>query len=139
MIILNQLDEIEKVLKVSQTIAVVGLSPKESRPSNMVASYLLRAGYTVLPVNPGHDEILGLKCYADILPMTRKIDSVASFRRAEDVGTMVQQAIDIQSNTIWMQQGIINHAAAELARKNGLQVIMDRCIKIDHANLLAKN
>ena len=139
MIILNQLNEIKKILEESTTIAVVGLSPKESRPSNMVARYLLSAGYTIIPVNPGHDMILGLKCYPDLLSIPEKVNIVDIFRRAEDVSPIVQQAIEIQVKTIWMQQGIINHAAAELARKDGLNVIMDRCIKIDHANLLAKN
>lgn len=139
MIILNPLNEITNILQESTTIAVVGLSPKEARPSNMVARYLIESGYTIIPVNPGHSKILGLNCYSDLLSIPEQVDIVDIFRRAEDVGPIVQQAIEIKSSTIWMQQGIINIAAAELARKNGLHVIMDRCIKIDHANLLAKN
>ncbi len=139
MITLNQLDEIKVIVEKSKTIAVVGLSPKESRPSNMVARYLINAGYKIIPVNPGHDSILGLRCYADLLAIPERVDIVDIFRRAEDVGPIVQQAVEIRCKTIWMQQGIINHAAAELARKNGLHVVMDRCIKIDHAKLLAKN
>ncbi len=139
MIVLNQLDEVKTIIEESRTIAVVGLSPNVSRPSNMVAKYLIKAGYTIIPVNPGHDEILGLSCYTDLLSIPEPVDIVNIFRKAEEVGPIVQQAIEIKCKTVWMQQGIINHAAAQLARKNGIKVIMDRCLKIDHANLLAKN
>lgn len=131
---LTDLNEIKDILQKASTIAVVGLSPKEARPSNMVAKYLINAGYSVIPVNPGHSSLLGMKCYPDLLSIGQQIDIVDIFRRAEDVQPIVEQAIEIGASTIWMQQKIINEKAAEIARKNNLKVIMDRCIKIDHAS-----
>lgn len=139
MIVLNQLGQIQTMLEESTTIAVVGLSPKEQRPSNMVARYLMAAGYSIIPVNPGQREILGLPCYPDLLSIQENIDIIDIFRKPEDIVPIVHQAIEVQCKHIWMQQGIINHAAAELARKHGMTVVMDRCIKIDHANLLTNN
>lgn len=136
---LQHVQNIRQVLHDSQTIAIVGLSPKEQRPSNMVGRYLLKAGYTVYPVNPGQEEILGLKCYPDLLSIPGPIDIVDIFRKSEDILPIVEQALQCTPlpNSIWMQQGIVNDTAAELARRNGMYVIMDRCIKVDHANLLA--
>lgn len=102
----------------------------------MVAQYLINTGFTIFPVNPGHDSILGLQCYPDLLSIRQDVDIVDVFRKSEDVLPIVEQAIEIGASTIWMQQGIVNLNAADVARKNNLQVIMDRCIKIDHANLL---
>lgn len=129
------LNEIKKILEQSNTIAVVGLSPKENRPSNMVGRYLLNVGYTVIPVNPGHKEILGRKCYPNLSEISEHIDIVDLFRRSEDVLPIVEDAIAIGAKVIWMQQGIINHQAAARAEEAGLSVIMDRCIKIDHNDL----
>ena len=125
---------IQQILTSSQTIAVVGLSPKESRPSNMVARYLLEAGYRVIPVNPGQDEILGLTCYPDLVSIPDLVDLVDIFRRSEDVVPVVEEAVKIKAKAVWMQQGIINETAAQLARDAGLAVVMDRCIKVDHAS-----
>lgn len=122
------------LLRNSKTIAVVGLSPKSVRPSNMVARYLIEAGYTIYPVNPGHDTILDLKCYPNLLSVPGNVDIVDIFRRAEDVYPIVEDAVSIGARAVWMQQGIVNVEAAQLAEQNGLQVIMDRCIKIDHMN-----
>lgn len=137
---LKQTAEISNLLREISSIAVVGLSPKESRPSNMVARYLLDAGYTVYPVNPGQNEILGESCYADLRSIPHPIDIVDIFRKSEDILPIVQQLIELHPlpRAVWMQQGIINEAAAELARKNGVYVIMDRCIKVDHKNLLSR-
>lgn len=134
---LNDLSEIGKLLNRTKSIAIVGLSPKESRPSNMVARYLLDAGYKVYPVNPGQTEILGQICYPDLLSLPDPIDIVDIFRRSEDVLPVVEQAVEIVTKAVWMQQGIINNIAAELAKSNGIFVIMDRCIKVDHSNLLS--
>ncbi len=128
--------EIEKILQSSQTIAVVGLSPKENRPSNMVARYLKEAGYHIIPVNPGQTEILGEKCYPSLVDIPESVDLVDIFRKPEDVLPIVEEAVKIKAKAVWMQQGIINEAAAQLARENGLAVVMDRCVKIDHASLL---
>jgi predicted CoA-binding protein len=135
---LHQTAEISRLLGEVTSIAVVGLSPKENRPSNMVARYLLDVGYTVYPVNPGQKEILGESCYADLHSIPHRIDIVDIFRKSEDVLPIVQQIIKLNPlpRAVWMQQGIINEAAADLARKNGVFVVMDRCIKVDHQNLL---
>ncbi len=124
------------LLKDARRIAVVGLSPKPARPSNMVAAYLIGAGYTVIPVNPGHDEILGCRCYPDLGSIPEAVDIVDIFRRSEDVLPVVASAIAIGAKVIWLQSGIVNEEAARLAEKAGLQVVMDYCIKIAHANLL---
>jgi predicted CoA-binding protein len=132
-------DEIRSLLKQATTIAVVGLSPKEERPSNSVAKYLLDKGYTIYPVNPGHQSLLGIPCYPDINSLPGPVDIVDIFRKSEDVYPIVEMAVTKGCKAIWMQQGIINQDAARLATENGLQVIMDRCIKIDHAHLFPQN
>ncbi len=132
---LSDFAEIKEILAQTQTIAVVGLSPKENRPSNDVARYLQKAGYTIIPVNPGQSEILGEKCYQSLLEIPEEIDIVDIFRRPEDVGPVVDQAIKIGAKVVWMQEGIVNEEAAANARAEGLTVIMDRCLKVDHANL----
>jgi len=125
----------DDILRSTKTIAVVGFSPKENRPSHMVGKYLMDAGFTVYPVNPGVSEILGQVSYPDLASIPGTIDVVDIFRRSEDVFPIVEEAIAIHAKVIWMQQGIVNVEAAALAEKAGLQVVMDRCIKIDHASL----
>lgn len=132
---LTQLETIRGILHSTRTIAVVGLSPKEARPSNMVARYLQDAGYTIIPVNPGQQEILGEPCYPNLKSIPARVDLVDIFRRADQVEPIVQNAVAIGAKVVWMQQGIINEAAAEIARQSGLTVIMDRCIKVDHQNV----
>lgn len=137
---LSQPAQISSLLAGAKTIAVVGLSPKENRPSNMVARYLLSAGYTIIPVNPGQNEILGQPCFPSLTAVPTPVDIVDIFRRSEDVLEVVQLAVSLKPLplAIWMQQGIINEEAAELARRHGLQVIMDRCIKVDHQQYLSR-
>lgn len=137
---LKQLSDISSLLKEVSSIAIVGLSPKENRPSNMVGRYLLDAGYTVYPVNPGQKEILGETCYSSLADISQPIEIVNIFRRSEDVLPVVQQLLELQPlpKAVWMQQGIVNEVAANLARKKGLMVVMDRCIKVDHENLLSR-
>ncbi len=137
---LQQTADITRLLKESTAIAVVGLSPKENRPSNMVGRYLIDAGYTIYPVNPGQKEILGRTCYANLAAIAEPIDIVDIFRKSEDVLPIVEQLLELQPlpRAVWMQQGIINEAAAELAGKKGVMVVMDRCIKVDHYNLLSR-
>ncbi len=125
----------DEIFDSMSSIAVVGFSPKEQRPSHIVGKYLMDAGYTVYPVNPGVSEILGHVCYPDLASIPHPVDVVDIFRRSEDVLPIVEAAIAIGAKTVWMQQGIVNTEAAALAEKAGLKVIMDRCIKIDHANL----
>jgi predicted CoA-binding protein len=132
MFIRNSNIDIQKILSSSRSIAVVGFSPKENRPSHIVGKYLINAGFTVYPVNPGVSEILGLKCYPDLASISAVIDIVDIFRRSEDVRPVVDAAIACHAKVVWMQQGIVNNEAAAKAEDAGLHVIMDRCIKIDH-------
>lgn len=127
---------IHDILRTSTSIAVVGFSPKESRPSHIVGKYLIEAGFRVYPVNPGMNEILGHVCYPDLFSIPDPIDVVDIFRRSEEVTPLVEAAIRIGAKVIWMQQGISNQEAADLAEKSGLQVVMDRCIKIDHMQMV---
>jgi len=124
------------LLQNTATIAIVGLSPKEVRPSNLVARYLIGAGYRVLPVNPGQKSILGLHCYPRLTEITEKVDIVNIFRRVEEVFPIVEDAVRIGAKAVWMQQGIVHHEAAVFAEKHGLEVIMDRCIKVEHMRIV---
>ena len=126
---------IRRILKDSRIIAVVGLSPKPQRPSHQVARYLMEAGYTIIPVNPGHDTILGLPCYPNLRAIPVAVDMVDIFRRQEEVLPIVEDAIAIGARFIWMQQGIVHEGAAAKAEGAGLVVIMDRCTMVDHMNL----
>jgi predicted CoA-binding protein len=128
--------KIRRILEDSKTIAVVGLSPKPQRPSHRVASYLMAAGYTIIPVNPGQNTILGLPCYPNLRVIPMPVDLVDIFRRPEAVLPVVEEAIAIGSRFIWMQEGIVNDEAAAKAEAAGLEVIMDRCTMVDHMNLL---
>lgn len=132
MIVMPSVERLRKIFAETGNIAVVGLSPKENRPSNQVARYLLEAGYRILPVNPGQEKILGLKCYPNLLAIEGPVDVVDIFRRADQVEPIVRDAVSIGARVIWMQQGIVNEQAAVLAENAGLTVIMDRCIKVDH-------
>ena len=123
------------ILRKSQTVAVVGISPKTERPSHQVAAYLQQAGYTIIPVNPGHKQILGEICYPDLTAIASRVDVVDIFRRSELVVPIIQEAIAIGASSIWMQQGIINVESAELAERAGLSVVMDRCMKTEHIRL----
>jgi len=121
-----------EILAACRTIAVVGLSPNPQRPSHQVASYLLAAGFDVIPVNPGPREILGRPCFPDLASIPERVDVVDIFRRAEEVPPIVEQAIALRPRLIWMQEGIFNHEAAARAEKAGIPVIMDRCLKTEH-------
>ncbi len=118
-----------------KTIAVVGVSNKPNRDSNMVAKYLMDAGFEVIPVNPRIEEFLGIKAYPDLLsiPADIKIDVVNIFRKSSEVMPVIEEAIKIDAKCVWMQLGIVNEEAAEAARKAGLEVVMDQCIKVVHA------
>jgi predicted CoA-binding protein len=127
--------QIKSLLAVSTTIAVVGMSPKSERPSNSVAVYLMAQGYRVIPVNPGHGEILGLTCYPDLDAIPESVDIIDIFRKSSVVGPVVNQAVEIGARAVWMQLGIINEEAADRALSAGLVTIMDRCLKVEHSRL----
>jgi len=125
----------EKILNSSRTIAVVGLSSKPDQPSYRVASYLKEQGYKMIPVNPAEKEILGERCYPDLTSIPESIDVVDIFRRSEKVPPIVEEAIRIGANAVWMQEGVINEEAAARARKAGLMVVMDKCMRKEHRKL----
>lgn len=127
--------KIAEILNSTQVIAVVGLSNNPKRDSFMVASYLKDHGYQIIPVNPNAETIMGEKSYPDLLAIPGDIDVVDVFRKSEDVGPIVDQAIAKGAKTVWMQKGIINEEAAEKAHNAGLDVIMDRCMYEEHKKL----
>ena len=128
--------EIKNILSKAKNIAIVGLSDAPEKPSYRVANYLVSAGYQIYPVNPKYDSILGLKCYPGLKDIKDKIDIVDIFRRPEQILPIAEEAIEIKPSVVWMQLGIVNEEAARLARKAGLKVIMNRCIKIEHQRLM---
>lgn len=130
--------EIDEILKTVRTIAIVGLSPKEDRPSYRVGAYLKSAGYRIIPVTPAAEEILGERAYGDLsqIPPDVTIDMVDIFRRAEDVVPIVEATIARgDARVIWMQEGIVNNEARELALSKGLRVVMDRCAMKEHRRM----
>lgn len=126
------LKQIAEILKTAKTIAVVGLSPKPERASHGVAQYLMDQGYDIIPVNPGYQEILGKTCYPSLEEIPNPVHIVDIFRRPEDVPPIVQAAININAPVVWMQQDIRHEEAAGEARRQGIDVIEDRCIKRAH-------
>lgn len=129
---LPQSDPITELLRRSQTIAVVGLSDNPLRPSHGVSAYMQSHGYRIIPVNPKIAACLGEKAYASVLEVPEKIDIVNIFRRPEFVEAVVDQAIQRKVPAVWMQEEIVNEAAAEKARRAGIFVVMDRCILQEH-------
>ena len=130
-------DEIKKILSRSKTIAVIGISPKEDRPSYIVAFYLKSKGYRIIPVRPDGEWILGEKVYRSLseIPKEIGVDVVDIFRRSEDVPPIVEEAIQREAKVVWMQEGVIHKEAGEKAEKAGLKVVMDRCMKKEHQRL----
>lgn len=126
---------LRRILRENHTVAVVGLSPKWHRPSYFAAKYLLDHGYHVIPVNPGQETILEQRCYPSLLEIPGPVDVVDIFRKPQAVPPLVDQAIRIGAKVVWMQLGIVHQAAAEKARAAGLEVVMDRCMKIEYARL----
>ena len=132
-------DELRALLRRVRTIAVVGLSPKPIRPSHSVARYLQQAGYRIVPVNPGHGEILGEQSYPTLGAAARAhtIDVVDVFRRSEHAGAVVDEAIALQPppQLIWLQQGVVDAAAQARAAAAGIAFVMDHCLAIEHRHL----
>lgn len=132
---MTAIDTLRRILTDYKRVAIVGLSDDRSRPSNIVAVYLLEHGFEVIPVNPNFDEILGQKCYPDLTSISTPVDIVDLFRRSEHIPPHVDDAITIRAKVVWMQLGIVHKEAAEKARAAGLEVVMDRCIKIEYERL----
>jgi predicted CoA-binding protein len=130
--------EIKDILSRCKTVAVVGISPKEDRPSYRVASYLQSKGYRMIPIRPDEDYILGEKVYHHLMEIPKEIevDVVDIFRKSEDVPLIVEEAMQRRAKVVWMQEGIVNVEAAAKAERAGLKVVMDRCMKKEHERLL---
>jgi predicted CoA-binding protein len=122
-----------RILREARTIAMVGLSSNPFRPSHFAAIYMLAEGYNVIPVNPREQSILGRRCYASLRDIPEPVDIVDIFREPSAVPPIVDEAIAIGAKVIWMQLGVINEVAARRAREAGLEVVMDACVKIEHA------
>jgi len=131
----TDIKDLRRILNDYKRVAMVGLSDDWSRPSNFAAKYLLDHGFEVIPVNPKYSEILDQKCYADLRDIPDAVDIVDLFQRVERVPQFVDQAIEIGAKVVWMQLGIIHQEAAEKALDAGLEVVMDRCMKIEYARL----
>jgi len=122
-----------RILRETHTIAMVGLSSNPFRPSHFAAIYMLSEGYNVIPVNPREQEILGRRCYPSLRDIPERVDLVDIFREPSAVPPIVEEAIAIGAKVVWMQLGVINETAARRAREAGLEVVMDACVKIEHA------
>jgi predicted CoA-binding protein len=131
----HDIAELRRILKTCRTIAVVGLSAQWHRPSFFAAKYLQQHGYRIVPINPHYAEILGERCYPSLADIAQPVDMVDVFRRTEDVLPIAQQAIAIGAKCLWQQLGVKNLEADRLAREAGLDSVMDRCVKIEHARL----
>ena len=129
---INSQETIRRILDECRTIAVVGLSSDPSRPSNSVSGYMRRQGYRVIPVNPNETSVFGEKAYPDLFAVPEKIDLVDVFRRPEEAGKAVDQAISIGAKAVWLQEGVIDVDAAQRAVDAGLMVVMDRCWLKEH-------
>jgi predicted CoA-binding protein len=127
--------DIRKILEL-RNIAVVGMSNTEGKPANFVPKYLIENGYNVIPVNPTTSEVLGRKSYASIYDVPEQVDIVDVFRRSEDVPIIIEDAINKRGvKVIWMQSGIYNEEAERRAKENGIDVVFNRCMKVEHSML----
>jgi uncharacterized protein len=138
----NTISELRRILATCKTIAVVGLSPQWHRPSFFAAKYMQAHGYRIVPVNPTAAEILGERSYPSLADAAQglaqegaKIDMVDCFRRTEEIGPIADEAMAIGAKCLWQQIGVKNEVAAAQARAAGLDTVMDRCVKIEHARL----
>ncbi len=127
-----------RILEDYRCIAMVGLSSNPYRPSHFAARYLLAEGYDVIPVNPREQEILGHTCYPSLRDIPGRVEVVDIFRAAQDVPPIVEEAIEVGAKVVWMQFGIIHYEAAKRAREAGLEVVMDQCMKVEHARFFGR-
>jgi predicted CoA-binding protein len=131
----TDINTLRRILKQNHTLAIVGLSANWYRPSFFAAKYLQEHGYRIIPVNPAYEEVLGEKCYPSLRDIPEKVDMVDCFRKSEDIEPLAEQAIEIGAKVLWMQLGVTNEKAAKMARDAGLEVVEDRCVKIEHGRL----
>ena len=134
---MNDSGQIRRALESARTVAVVGCSPDPARPSHVIARYLKSCGYRVIPVNPGHREILGEKCYRALseIPGDVRVDIVDVFRRSSEVGRLAEEAIARGAGFFFMQQGVVDREAARRLEEAGIPVAMDRCILVERERL----
>ncbi|MGA9596526.1 MAG: CoA-binding protein [Acidimicrobiia bacterium] len=121
------------IIRGAESVALVGVSASPIRSSNFVAAYLVRTPYRVYPVNPAYEEVLGVRCYPTLRDLPEVPDVVDIFRRPEAIPEVVEEAIEVGAKTVWFQLGLRNEEAADRAREAGLNVVQDRCLKIEHA------
>ena len=127
---------LRRILRDCRTIAVVGLSANWYRPSFFAAKYMQDKGYRIVPVNPNYRNVLGEPCYPDLRSIPHPVDLVDCFRKAEEMVPIARDAVAVRARVLWMQLGIRNLDAAKIANDAGLEVVMDRCVKIEHARIL---
>lgn len=132
---MSDIQTLRHILGETRSLAVVGLSADWFRPSNFAAKYMQAHGYRVIPVNPRYEEILGEKCYPDLASIPEKVDMVDVFRRPEQCPDIARQAVAIGARFLWLQIGVVSEAARQIAADAGLEVVMDRCVKIEYARL----
>lgn len=132
---MSTIAELRRILKTNHTIAVVGLSADWYRPSYFAAKYMQEHGFKIIPVNPKYDEILGEKCYPNLKAIPEPVDIVDVFRKPDDCVPIAQDAVAIGAKVLWLQLGVVNEEAARVAESGGLEVVMDRCVKIEYARL----
>ncbi len=135
--IITEDNEIRDILNTCKTVAVVGISPKKDRDSHRVAEYLKAHGYTIIPIRPAQEEILGEKAYPTLDKLKTPADIVNVFRKSDQIMPHAQEALRLKPKVFWMQLGIENHEAAKLLTDAGIDVIMNQCIKVEHARLFA--
>ena len=128
-------DVLKQLLDNTRTVAVVGISKNWNRPSNFVAKYLKEHGYTIIPVNPKYENVLGMKCYPSLSEVPLEIDLVNCFRKPNELNNILVELLDKGVKKLWLQIGVINREVKEFAERQGVSVVMDRCIKIEHARL----
>ena len=133
---MTDIDGLRRILTENKTIAVVGLSANWWRPSFFAAKYMQDHGYRIIPVNPNYDEILGEKCYDRVEEIPDPVDVGDIFQRPEVTPALAQSAVAIGARVLWMQIGVVNDESARIAELGGLEVVMNRCVKIEHARLL---
>ena len=134
--IVDDIAGLRRILMRSRTLAVVGLSAQWYRPSYFAAKYMQDHGYRIIPVNPRYGEVLGRTCYPDLRSIPEPVDLVDCFRKSPEIPPLAEDAIAIGARVLWMQLGIVNEAAAQQAAAAGLDVVMNRCVKIEHARIL---
>lgn len=129
---------IQRLLNTARTIAIVGLSSNELRASNFVGFYLKRHGYRVIPVNPRETEVFGELSYPSLLDVAEPVDIVNVFRAPDALPAIAREAVEIQAGALWCQFGVINEEGSRIAEDGGLAVIVDRCLKIEHARYIGR-